>query len=176
LVGRADVHQDDLWVERMFDFTSSKLLILGIVALLVIGPKELPGLLRTLGKYMGIIRRHANEFRAQFDEAMRDSELEALKKEVETIGRDTEASIRSAEQTVHNEVDAARASVDTAMQDPVQNATADASTPADPLLEVASGGASAATTPLNGASHPQEPEPAVKTAGQPAHAPDKPGA
>ena len=89
----------------MFDFTSSKLLILGIVALLVIGPKELPGLLRTLGKYMGIIRKHANEFRAQFDEAMRDSELEALKKEVETIGKDTEATIRSAEQTVQSEVD-----------------------------------------------------------------------
>ena len=93
----------------MFDFTSSKLLILGIVALLVIGPKELPGLLRTLGKYMGIIRKHANEFRAQFDEAMRDSELEALKKEVETIGKDTEATIRAAEQTVQSEVDAARA-------------------------------------------------------------------
>ena len=115
----------------MFDFTSSKLLILGIVALLVIGPKELPGLLRTLGKYMGIIRKHANEFRAQFDEAMRDSELEALKKEVETIGKDTEATIRSAEQTVQSEVDAARASVDTAMDDPAQKFTADANAPTD---------------------------------------------
>jgi sec-independent protein translocase protein TatB len=161
----------------MFDFTSSKLLILGIVALLVIGPKELPGLLRTLGKYMGIIRRHANEFRAQFDEAMRESELEALKKEVETIGKDTEASIRSAEQTVQSEMDAARASMDTAMDDPAQKFTADASTPADPLLPVASGGgASGATTPLNGAGHPHEPEPAVETAGQPAHVPDKTGA
>ena len=161
----------------MFDFTSSKLLILGIVALLVIGPKELPGLLRTLGKYMGIIRKHANEFRAQFDEAMRDSELEALKKEVETIGKDTEATIRSAEQTVQSEVDAARASVDTAMDDPAQKFTADASTPADTLLPVASGGgASGATAPLNGAGQPHEPEPAVETAGQPAHVPDKTGA
>ena len=167
----------------MFDFTSSKLLILGIVALLVIGPKELPGLLRTLGKYMGIIRKHANEFRAQFDEAMRDSELEALKKEVETIGKDTEASIRSAEQTVQSEVDAARASVDTAMDDPAHKFTADANaptdsdTPAEPLLPVASGGGAAgATAPLNGAGHPHEPELAVETAGQPAHVPDKTGA
>ena len=60
----------------MFDFTSSKLLILGIVALLVIGPKDLPALLRTIGKYVGIIKRQAAEFRAQFDEAMRESELQ----------------------------------------------------------------------------------------------------
>ena len=43
----------------MFDITSSKLLILAIVALLVVGPKDLPLLLRTIGKYMGVIRRHA---------------------------------------------------------------------------------------------------------------------
>ena len=78
-----DVAVGDLWVELMFDITSSKLLILGIVALLVIGPKDLPALLRTIGKYMGIIKRHAAEFRAQFDEAMRESELDELKKEVE---------------------------------------------------------------------------------------------
>ena len=47
-------------VEPMFDITSSKLLILGIVALLVIGPKDLPALLRTIGKYVGIIKRHAD--------------------------------------------------------------------------------------------------------------------
>ena len=86
-------------------------------------------MLRTLGKYMGIIRKHANEFRAQFDEAMRDSELEALKKEVETIGKETEATIRSAEQTVQSEVDAARASVDAAMDDPAQKFAADANAP-----------------------------------------------
>src|SRR5215510_3690787 len=77
----------------MFDITSSKLLILGIVALLVIGPKDLPALLRTIGKYMGIIKRHAAEFRSQFDEAMRESELAELKKEVEKVGTETEAAI-----------------------------------------------------------------------------------
>jgi sec-independent protein translocase protein TatB len=160
----------------MFDFTSSKLLLLCIVALLVIGPKDLPALLRTLGKYMGIVRKHANEFRAQFDEAMRDSELEALKKEVETIGKDTEATIRSAEQSVQTEVDAARTSVDTAMDDPAQKFTADANTPVDALPVASGGGASGATAPLNGAAHPSEPEPAaaVETAGEPVR--DKSGA
>ena len=63
----------------MFDLTSSKLLILGIVALIVVGPKDLPILLRTIGKYVGMIRRQANEFKSQFDEAMRESELDSLK-------------------------------------------------------------------------------------------------
>ena len=158
------------WVERMFDFTSSKLLILGIVALLVIGPKELPGLLRTLGKYMGIIRKHANEFRAQFDEAMRESELEALKKEVETIGKDTEATIRAAGETVQSEVDAARSSVDGVMDDPAKKFTDDANVSAEALPVASGGGASGATAPLKGAAHPHdhEPAPADETAGEPA--------
>ena len=78
----------------MFDITSSKLLLLGIVALLVIGPKDLPALLRTIGKYVGIIRGHAKEFRAQFDEAMRETELDQLKKDVETIAHETESSMQ----------------------------------------------------------------------------------
>ena len=93
----------------MFDITSSKLLILGIVALLVIGPKDLPALLRTIGKYMGIIKRHAADFRSQFDEAMRESELEQLKKEVEKVGSETEATIRSAELSVEQADQRARA-------------------------------------------------------------------
>jgi sec-independent protein translocase protein TatB len=84
----------------MFDLTSSKLLILAVVALIVVGPKDLPALLRTLGRYMGMIRRQANEFRAQFDEAMRESELADLKKEVESIGRDTQETLRDATQSV----------------------------------------------------------------------------
>jgi sec-independent protein translocase protein TatB len=84
----------------MFDLTSSKLLILAVVALIVVGPKDLPALLRTLGRYMGLIRRQANEFRAQFDEAMRESELADLKKEVESIGRDTQETLRDATQSV----------------------------------------------------------------------------
>jgi sec-independent protein translocase protein TatB len=100
----------------MFDITSSKLLLLGIVALLVVGPKELPALLRTVGKYMGMIRRQAAEFRSQFDEAMRETELAELKKEVESVGREAEASFREAEASVDKEVREAQASVDQAVE------------------------------------------------------------
>jgi sec-independent protein translocase protein TatB len=99
----------------MFDITSSKLLILAVVALLVIGPKDLPALLRTLGKYMGIIKKHANDFRAQFDEAMRESELAEIKKQVETVGQETEATMRAAEATVEKQLADARGGVEGSM-------------------------------------------------------------
>lgn len=91
----------------MFDLTSSKLLILGIVALLVVGPKELPALLRTIGKYVGIIRRHATDFRAQFDEAMREQELASLKAEMETVKRDVETTFTGTARAVEADVAAA---------------------------------------------------------------------
>ncbi len=105
-MGKAGLSSAYLGMELMFDITSSKLLILGIVALLVIGPKDLPALLRTIGKYMGIIKRQAAEFRAQFDEAMRETELDQMKAEVERISRETEESVRDADHAVETEMGA----------------------------------------------------------------------
>ncbi len=69
----------------MFDIGWSELLLIGIVALIVIGPKELPGVLRTVGNYMGKIRRMASEFQGQFHEAMREAEMADLKKSVDEM-------------------------------------------------------------------------------------------
>src|SRR5256885_8827887 len=69
----------------MFDIGWSELLLIGIVALIAIGPKELPGALRTLGQWMGKVRRMASEFQTQFHEAMREAELADLKKEVDEM-------------------------------------------------------------------------------------------
>ncbi|ADJ23075.1 twin-arginine translocation protein, TatB subunit [Hyphomicrobium denitrificans ATCC 51888] len=69
----------------MFDISWSELLILGVVTLVFVGPKELPTLMRTLGKYAGVIRRHANEFKSQFDAAMREADLEAMRDEVQKM-------------------------------------------------------------------------------------------
>jgi sec-independent protein translocase protein TatB len=63
----------------------SELLVIGIVALVVIGPKELPGALRTLGQWMGKIRRMASEFQGQFQEAMREAEIDQLKKDMDDM-------------------------------------------------------------------------------------------
>jgi len=67
----------------MFGIDSSELLLIAIVALVVIGPKELPGLLRTWGKWMAQMRGMASEFRGHVDEMIRQSELEQVKKELE---------------------------------------------------------------------------------------------
>jgi sec-independent protein translocase protein TatB len=69
----------------MFDIGWSELLVIGIVALVVIGPKDLPKVLRTLGQMMTKVRRMASEFQGQFQEAMREAELADLKKEAEKL-------------------------------------------------------------------------------------------
>ena len=63
----------------------SEWFIIGLVALLVVGPERLPGLLRQLGKMVAKARGMANEFRASFDEMARQSELDDLRKEVEAL-------------------------------------------------------------------------------------------
>jgi sec-independent protein translocase protein TatB len=132
----------------MFDITSSKLLLLGIVALIVIGPKDLPVLLRTIGKYVGIIKRQAAEFRAQFDEAVRESELAELKKDVENMGREAEASMREAERNVTSELDAVKADVEASTNTALEDK------PADPHAHDANGlpiaHSESGTTALNG--------------------------
>ena len=69
----------------MFNFGWGELVVIGIVALIAIGPKELPTVLRTLGQWMGKVRRMANEFQGQFQEAMREAEFADLKKHAEDI-------------------------------------------------------------------------------------------
>jgi len=62
-----------------------ELLVIGMVALVAIGPKELPGVLRTVGQWTGKLRRMAAEFQNQFHEAMREAELADLKKQVDEM-------------------------------------------------------------------------------------------
>jgi len=96
----------------MFDITSSKLLILVIVALIVVGPKDLPVLLRTVGKYLGVVRRHAAEFRAQFDEALREAELQDLKKEFEGVHEEMRSTLTQGRAALDEPVMTARTELD----------------------------------------------------------------
>lgn len=65
---------------RLFEF-----MIAGVLALVFIGPKDLPMALRKLGQFMARVRSMAAEFRASFDEMARQSELDELRKEVEAM-------------------------------------------------------------------------------------------
>ena len=69
----------------MFDIGWGELVVIGIVALITIGPKELPTVLRTLGQYMAKVRRMASEFQGQFQEALREAEMADLKKQAEDL-------------------------------------------------------------------------------------------
>ena len=64
----------------MFDIASSELLLVALVALLVIGPKDLPRVLRYVGNWVGKARGVAAQFRNGFDEMVRESELADLEK------------------------------------------------------------------------------------------------
>ncbi len=63
----------------MFDIGWTEILIIAVVAIIVVGPKDLPRMLRSLGRYAGQLRRTAGEFRSQFDDAIRESELDELR-------------------------------------------------------------------------------------------------
>lgn len=69
----------------MFDIGWSELVLIGVVALIVIGPKELPAVLRAVGQWTAKIRRMAAEFQGQFQDALREAELADLKKQVDEI-------------------------------------------------------------------------------------------
>jgi sec-independent protein translocase protein TatB len=136
----------------MFDLTSSKLLILGLVALIVVGPKDLPVLLRTIGKYMGLIRRQASEFRAQFDEAMREQELASLRAEMEAVKRDVQDTVTTATRGVTADVADATRDIDNQIRGP------------EPFMPPAEPGPAAA------------PQPYIPATSAPALTPDPPAA
>ena len=72
----------------MFDISWTEFLLIGIVALVFIGPKELPAVMRTLGQYTRKVRGMAADFQNQFQEAMREAEMTDLKKQVDDMAHD----------------------------------------------------------------------------------------
>jgi sec-independent protein translocase protein TatB len=122
----------------MFDISWGKLVIIGVVALLVIGPKELPAVLRQLGQWMTKIRRMAAEFQGQFNEAMREAEMADLKKTFD----ETTSSVTSALDTSSFKTD-----MEKLIQDPMQlDSAAATSTPATPPSDPAAPVAQPATS------------------------------
>jgi sec-independent protein translocase protein TatB len=69
----------------MFDIAWSELLVIGVVALVVVGPKDLPKLMRTAGQWAGRARTMADQFRRSFDDMARQSELDELRSQVSKL-------------------------------------------------------------------------------------------
>ena len=82
-------------------------MILGVIALIVVGPKELPGLLRTIGRYAGVMKRHASEFRSHFDQVLKEAELDKLKSDITGFKSEMEGAARDALRTAEKQADSA---------------------------------------------------------------------
>lgn len=69
----------------MFDLSWTELLLIAVVAVVFIGPKELPGALRTVGRFAAKARSMAREFQSNVDEMIRESELDEVRKQVQRV-------------------------------------------------------------------------------------------
>ena len=118
----------------MFDIGLSEIVVIGVVALIVIGPERLPKTARMLGLLFGRLQRYVNEVKADINREMELDELRRLKRDVESAARDIEQSVASATAEVNagvRSVEQQLASVaTTAAETP-----ASAAPPVEPLAE-----------------------------------------
>jgi sec-independent protein translocase protein TatB len=89
----------------MFDIGWSELLVIAVVAIVVIGPKDLPRALRSVGQWTARIKRMAREFQGQFSEAIREAELDGIQRDLEEITKiDPVADLRAAAQKTGDDI------------------------------------------------------------------------
>jgi sec-independent protein translocase protein TatB len=155
----------------MFEIGWSELLLIGIVALIAIGPKELPTVLRTLGQWMSKLRRMASEFQSQFQEAMREAEMADLKKQVDEMTSQAQsyASFDPVSE-VKRELESTQQQIESAMVD-----TAGAARPSPPVAAEPStspAGAEPAVAPGTDVAAPASAAPEPATADADAAKPD----
>ncbi|MBL8772138.1 MAG: twin-arginine translocase subunit TatB [Phenylobacterium sp.] len=124
-------------------------LIIAVVALVVVGPKDLPIMLRRLGQFVARLRGMAAEFRASFDEMARQSELDELRKEVEAMRRGQFADMASHEEAMRSTVGEIEQSLsDVGVQlHPPMSYQYDATEPPPPPVEVSDAPAKPARKP-----------------------------
>ncbi|MBM6596121.1 Sec-independent protein translocase protein TatB [Microvirga pudoricolor] len=103
----------------MLDMSWGEIMVIGAVALIVIGPKDLPKALRTVGNVTGKIRRMAAEFQGQFNEAMREAELDEVKQQLQGMNNDVAKGFNPI-QTIRNEI---KGSIEAPVTAPEKSAT-----------------------------------------------------
>ena len=125
----------------MFDIGWIELMVIAIVAIVVVGPKDLPRAMRFVGQWSGKMKKMAREFQGQFNEALREAELDTVKKDVEAIGKiDPMAGVRKE-----------MAKVDSAVRN--------AAKPAAPVAATAAAAAPAASEPVVPPVESEAPDP-----------------
>jgi sec-independent protein translocase protein TatB len=119
----------------MFDISWGKIVIIGVVALIFIGPKELPSVLRMVGQWMGKMRRMAGEFQGQFQDAMREAEMADLKKTFD----ETTSGLTSVFDPIKNDMDKM-------VNDPMSTGSSSAASATTPDAGIPTPGPAAAET------------------------------
>src|SRR5215470_17411204 len=158
----------------MFGIDSSELLLIAIVALVVIGPKELPGLLRSWGRWMAQMRAMASEFRGHVDEMVRQSELDEVKKQLtsgpglDLKSLDPTKEIRSAIQEGMAEGERAMAEAKSTYDNPLAEPESAPQVAAEPQPAVAE------AAPIVGEPLPESVAPATVAEASPAAQEEKP--
>lgn len=152
----------------MFDIGWSELLVIGIVALIAIGPKELPAVLRTVGQWMTKTRRLAAEFQGQFQEAMREAEMAELKKQVD------EMTTAATDLSHFDPLEPVRKEIDSLSVDPLGDTGPPAPATTSSAMPPADIGAPQTQAPVVADTADREPPPAAATSSAAAVAADAP--
>jgi sec-independent protein translocase protein TatB len=124
----------------MFDiFAWQHIVIMLVVALVVVGPKDLPRMMHMAGKWAGKARNMANEFRKSFDEMARETELDELRKEIENLKKNNPVSdmVNAASEvhsTISSPVDMAGGAAPRSGEFEVANSTAAPAPPSGPAV------------------------------------------
>ncbi|HUP30985.1 MAG TPA: Sec-independent protein translocase protein TatB [Usitatibacter sp.] len=114
----------------MFDVGFSEMLVIGIVALVVIGPEKLPKVARTLGHLFGRLQRYVSQVKTDISREMEAAELGKVKTEFETAARSFQADIKTQAGDVEREMRSAQESIERELSHKAADTTAAASPPA----------------------------------------------
>jgi sec-independent protein translocase protein TatB len=120
----------------MFDIGFSELMVIGVVALLVIGPEKLPKVARTLGHLLGRAQRYVNDVKSDINREIQLDELKKLQSQVTDSARALEDSVRKEYESARNAVEAPAQAAVTELQEAAQLAGAPA-TPEPSLTPLA---------------------------------------
>jgi len=107
----------------MFDIGFSELMVIGVVALLVIGPEKLPKVARTLGHLLGRAQRYVNDVKSDINREMQLDELKKLQAQVTDSARELENSVRKEYETARSAVEAPAQAAAAELQETAQLAT-----------------------------------------------------
>lgn len=146
----------------MFDVGWSEMLVIAAVAVLAVGPKDLPRMLRTIGKSVSTVRRMAGDFQRQFDQALREAELDEVRKEMKKPFQPLEDARKSA-LDFQRQMNQSASSIERDLAKPAAAAGEEPAPIAPPPADAAPAPASAAVA--NGAAAPVAPaQPAAPAA------------